>query len=123
VTRQSTRADRLARAILEEGPASGAHLAVAVGARKATVLCELRLATARFERVGRGRASLWRLAGTGSEPLHGHGSPVADHGEVGAVLERLAALERRLAVVEQRLDLMPSDLATSAAVGANGRET
>ena len=92
---QPTLAARLATAILEHGPASGTDLAVTVGVRKATVLNELRNAT-RFKCVGRGPASVWRLAGTGSEPIHGDGSTQADQASPPAVLERFAALERRL---------------------------
>ena len=93
-------ADRLALALVEQGPRSGSDLALALGVRKQTVLHELRTAD-RFERVGRGRSSAWRLVGTGREPLYGDGSLDRDEG----VAVALAALERRLAVVEARLGL------------------
>lgn len=103
-------ADRLALALIEHGPTSAARLALAVAARKADVLRELR-ASARFERAGAGRASRWRLApptnawepkGTGWEPKGidyptGVGVSLAEDFGV-----RLAAIERRLDALERR---------------------
>lgn len=54
-------ADRLAFAIVAHGPRAGSRLARDVVARKDDVLRELRV-NARFEQVGRGRATTWRLA-------------------------------------------------------------
>jgi hypothetical protein len=53
--------DRLALAILADGPTSGAQLARRVKARKGDVLHELR-SRPRFERRGRGRASRWSFS-------------------------------------------------------------
>jgi hypothetical protein len=99
--RQSLLADRIALAIVERGPSPGSTLATVVAARKATVLRELRT-NPRFEQLGYGRGSRWRLAGNrydpGREPLGPNPNEVP--GEV--VADRLAAVERRLAELEQR---------------------
>jgi hypothetical protein len=65
-------ADLLALAIVEHGPASGSELARCVHVWKATVLAELR-ASPRFELLGRGRGSRWRLAAE-SRPQGGLGT-------------------------------------------------
>lgn len=93
-------ADRLALAIVERGPSSGSDLALVLGVRKETVLRVLRTSS-RFERVGSGKSSAWRLAGTEREPLPGDRSADCDQGVAAA----LAALERRLAGVEAWLGL------------------
>jgi hypothetical protein len=54
-------ADLLELAIVTHGPSSGSALAAKVVARKAAVLEELRT-NPRFECLGRGRGSRWRLA-------------------------------------------------------------
>jgi hypothetical protein len=95
-------AERCAAMLAERGAMSGTELAGLVGARKAVVLDVLRSAP-RFERVGRGPSSAWRLTGTGWEPMHGDGSVGRDHDVALAVLDRLGALERELAEVKQRL--------------------
>ena len=94
-------ADPIALALVERGPSSGSDLALALGVRKETVLRELR-ASSRFERVGSGRSSAWRLAGTEREPLHGVGSLDRDQSVAAALERRLAAVEARLGMLEGR---------------------
>lgn len=100
-------ADLLALAILEHGPASGSELARRVKVRKRTVLDELRTSP-RFERIGSGPGSRWRLASQRSalapwEPM-GTGSYAQDEESVGQNgSDRLAALERRVAELERSL--------------------
>lgn len=109
---RSTLADELAAAIVAGGPAPGSQLAGVVGARKATVLRALREAR-RFERVGRGPSSAWRLAGTGWEPIHGDESVDRDRYVARAVLDAFATIEARLAAIERRLaELEPARATT-----------
>jgi hypothetical protein len=97
-------ADRLALALLEHGPTSASRLALAVRARKADVLRELR-AGPHFDHVGAGRGSRWRLVLTqGSWEPQGtipSADVVSPHSP--ALSERLGALEHRLSAVELRL--------------------
>jgi hypothetical protein len=83
------RAD-LARA-LEDGPCSGSRLAHGLGTRKADVLALLR-ASPTFERIGKGRYTTWKLAGTEQEPLQGNDSVVV----MSDLVARIAAVEARL---------------------------
>ncbi len=96
-------ADRLALAIVEHGPSSGTDLALWVAARKQTVLETLR-ADRRFESLGLGRGSRWRLAAGNRyypawEPL---GTDPGD-GAGETLPARVAALERRVAELERAL--------------------
>jgi hypothetical protein len=93
----SVLADDLVLALVEHGPCPGTQLVRIVKTRKAVVLAELR-ARACFERVGRGRASLWRLRGTGWEP-HRHDASAR---LMLGVVERLERLESRLDAFERR---------------------
>lgn len=106
VEQEATLADRLALAIVEHGPSAGSTLAARIGVRKATVLRELRT-NPRFEQLGRGRGSSWRLAGNRMdpawEPLGTDSSGRAGSAQIGPnVLARLDAIEARLAALEQR---------------------
>jgi hypothetical protein len=81
-------------------------LAVGLAVRKTTVLRELR-GNPRFEQLGHGRGSSWRLAGNRYEPPwepqgpnHGDGSGKDIADRLAAVDERLTAVERRLASIE-----------------------
>ena len=110
---EATLADRLALAIVGHGPSAGATLAVRIGVRKATVLRALRT-NPRFEQVGRGRGSRWRLAGNREDPYweplgtdssgrEGIDSSGREGSGIGpSVLVRLDAIEARLAALEQR---------------------
>lgn len=93
-------ADRLALAILEHGPDSGSTLARRVAARKAAVIAELET-NPRFERLGRGRGSRWRLVGSriegAWEPMGTEKSVEPDESLAG----RLYELERRLEALER----------------------
>lgn len=84
--------------LVREGPRSGTRLAVRVGARKADVLHELN-AKPLFDRVGGGRHVVWRLRGTGREPLQGDGSTQV---MVVEVIRRLELLESRVDALERR---------------------
>jgi hypothetical protein len=99
----SVLADRLAVAILADGPTSASRLARRVGVRKETVVRELR-SSPKFEQLGRGSRTTWRLAqGTGWEPL-GTGSERSGRlRPTPNAQERLEALERRVAAIEWRL--------------------
>jgi hypothetical protein len=97
-------ADELALAIVADGPRSGSSLSIAIGARKGTVLDELK-SNPRFECLGRGRGARWRLAGNRNDP---RGEPMGTD-SVGrlaedAIADRLARVERRPAAIEHRLD-------------------
>jgi hypothetical protein len=102
VNGQRPLADRIAAVLAERGPAPARVLALAVGARKEAVLRELHAAR-RFGRVGRGRYTVWQVAGTAREPLHGRGGAGYGPDVALAVLDRLAAVEARLAAIEARL--------------------
>jgi hypothetical protein len=100
-------ADMLALAIVAHGPSSGSDLSAKVRVRKQTVLRELRT-NPRFESVGRGRGSKWRLAGNrewppvepvGTDPTMGVGVDV-----LSELRDHLERLEHRVAAVEHRLD-------------------
>jgi hypothetical protein len=81
--------DALVLAIATEGPASGTKLALRVGVRKSAALAALN-SSERFERVGGGHTTVWRLTGTGREPIRGNGT-------VEDVLAAVRELQRRLA--------------------------
>ena len=99
-------------AIVTHGPSPGSRLALKVQARKAAVLAELRR-NPRFERIGRGRGSCWRLAsGNRIEPTW---EPLGTDPSVGvrqtlasAVDERLDDLERRVAELERQVAEVPT---------------
>jgi hypothetical protein len=116
VTDRASLADRLALE-LERGPAPGSRLALILGVRKQVVLRELREAR-RFEMIGRGSTSSWRLVGTGWEPTGRVARPEPDPGvtlelreTLDAILARLTsetekvdAILARLSGIEERLD-------------------
>jgi hypothetical protein len=91
----------LARA-LEDGPCSGSRLAHRLGTRKADVLRELRT-NPLFEQVGDGRYTVWRLAGTGQEPM-----------DVDASTDVVLGVARRLELLESRLDALERTNGASA---------
>ena len=91
--------DLLALAILEHGPDSGSTLARMVHARKQAVLDELR-SNPRFERLGRGRGSRWRLAARPWEPMGTEDRARPGLHDPLALSGRLDALERRLVELE-----------------------
>ena len=95
-------ADRLALAIVEHGPASGSDLAIRVAARKTTVLRELQ-EDARFECLGSGRGSRWRLAGNRIDPRREPMGTEASDGRGETLAEQLLALEARVAELERVL--------------------
>jgi hypothetical protein len=103
VTYRASPADRLALAIAEHGPASGSRLAVILGVRKQVVLRELWDAR-RFERVGRGSTSSWRLVGTDREPTDRVARVDPDPEVTRDLREMLDAILARLTRLEQRLD-------------------
>ena len=94
--------DLLALAILEHGPDSGSALARMVHARKQAVLDELR-GNRRFERLGRGRGSRWRLAARPWEPMGTEDRAHAGIDDPPALVERLGVIERRLVELERHI--------------------
>jgi hypothetical protein len=104
VTRpEPTLADRVALALIENGPLSCEQLARLVKRRTSNVRDVLR-ADSRFAHVGDGRASRWRLVlNAPTEPRDGLGRIVSE-GLVLAVVSRLDEQERRLLQLERRLD-------------------
>jgi hypothetical protein len=100
-------ADLLALAILDHGPSPGSRLALKVQARKAAVLAELRR-NPRFEQIGRGRGSRWRLALGAWEPLGTDPRAEAREDVRPDVDERLADLECRVAELERRVAEVPT---------------
>jgi hypothetical protein len=96
--------DKLAATLAEHGPTSGSSLARQLRVRKGDTLLALH-ADRRFELIGRGSSSVWRLAdshqygnrlGTSLEPLYGH----ANVDGTNELLDRVTALEKRLEALE-----------------------
>jgi hypothetical protein len=98
-------ADRVALAIVERGPTSGTRLALVVGARKSSVLAELR-SDPRFVATGEGRATVWRLASAvertravrAGEPVPGRAqgdTKARTHADFEPRLDALEATRRR----------------------------
>jgi hypothetical protein len=91
--------DLLALAILEHGPDSGSALARTVNTRKQAVLDELRTSS-RFEQLGRGRGSRWRLAAMPWEPMGTQDGERQGIDDPLALKDRLGTLEHRIAELE-----------------------
>ena len=91
--------DLLALAILEHGPDPASKLALRVKARGASVALELRT-NPRFERVGNGRGTRWRLSQGSWEDLgrEDRANPGRDD-----LAESLDALTRRVAELERHI--------------------
>lgn len=94
--------DWLALALIEHGPSSGSVLSSLVGARKGTVLRELR-SNPRFERVGGGRTTTWRLVSHAWEPQGTDCGRRAGIDDLAGIAQRQGALERRVAALERLL--------------------
>jgi hypothetical protein len=98
--------DRIALALLEHGPTSCEQLARIVEARTSDVRRALR-DDPRFEHVGAGRGSRWRLALEPSEAVWDGLGRILSEGsrstDGSAVEARLGELERRLDALERRL--------------------
>lgn len=99
-------ADRLALAVLEHGPLPCERLARLVEVRTAAVRQVLD-ADPRFEHVGAGRGSRWRLSLPPANAWDGLGrilSPGSMSDDGLDLAERLRALERRVAQLERHVD-------------------
>jgi len=105
MTRRPDLPERLALALLAHGQLSGAWLSTLVAARKVRVPAELE-ANPMFERVGKGRGSLWRLDGNRMRPPWELQGTEDAAGSMSDVVERLVALEER--VVRLELDREPA---------------
>jgi hypothetical protein len=113
VTGRPELADAIAAVLEQGGPTSANAIALNVRARRKVLLEVLRDAP-RFERLGRGRRTVWRLAGTGREPLHGVARPAPDQDVTLVLLDALRAVQARLdelAAIPSRLDAIERRLA------------